>query len=467
MAFKQNLVILLTNLCMFGFLTLLVALSTATSTNLDALCSYITAQGGLLGSVTVAAIDGLRGLSTTRAVRAGEELFAIPAHLALVDMDALASEGAASALCKRAAIEHEHELMAVALLHRLRSGTVPALLTASLPALEDFVPGPTWLWTEAELAALASPQLAGLSRWRRDECERLHRDIEPLWIASGCFGSPPSLREVTWAVAIATSRMLSAVSEATGDTLPVLLPVADLMNHDPHGKGVRFTLESVKESGATSAAIQGNQRQSTAISGGRSAAASASRYQYVCRSVGDLPAGAPVTFSYDTRAPNAHLLLHFGFMLPSNPYEIIEIDMMPLFEQCPRDAIERCVHAGLLEGRVGVEGATGGVQTRRLQELSPRLREAVRLLVHAAAAQDEDDSETDDERLRIRADEALAGLLQETLRTLEEHEAPAAELPATSTGVSVLRARVAAAFRRSRQEQLRIELAQLQRQDSA
>ena len=446
----------------------LFSLAATTSTNLDALCSHITAQGGLLGSVTVAAIDGLRGLSTTREVRAGEELFAIPAHLALVDMDALASEGAASALCKRAAIEHEHELMAVALLHRLRSGTVPALLTASLPALEDFVPGPTWLWTEAELAALASPQLAGLSRWRRDECERLHRDIEPLWKASGCIGNPPSLREVTWAVAIVTSRMLSAVSEATGNTLPVLLPVADLMNHDPHGKGVRFTHEIVKESGAPSAASQGKQRQSTAISGGRSAAASASRYQYVCRSVGDLPAGAPVTFSYDTRAPNAHLLLHFGFMLPSNPLEdIFEIDMMPLFQQCPRDAIEQCVHAGLLEGRVGVEGATGGVQTRRLQELSPRLREAVRRLVHAAAAQDEDDSETDDERLRVRADEALAGLLQETLRTLEEHDAPAAELPAHSTGVSAVRARVAAAFRRSRQEQLRIELAQLQRQDSA
>ena len=62
-----------------------------TSTNLDALCCHISAQGGLLGSVTVAAIDGLRGLSTTREVRAGEELFAIPAHLALVDMDALAS----------------------------------------------------------------------------------------------------------------------------------------------------------------------------------------------------------------------------------------------------------------------------------------------------------------------------------------------------------------------------------------
>ena len=390
-----------------------------------ALMQYVTAQGGRLGPVAISTDGGLRGLVTTKDVAAGDVLFSIPSSLALVSLDVIENSPA------RDMVEQlvEHELMAVALLERLRRDDVPKCVVDALP--RRFEPGPSWLWSEPELEHLCSPQVAALSRWRHEECRRLHQQIEPLWKASRCCGTSPSFAEVEWAVAIVTSRMLSAASR-TGATLPVLLPIADMMNHDDASPGVRFGLEAVEVAVAEEAV------------------------HYVCRSSGALARGAPVTFSYDTAAPNAHLLLHFGFVLEDNPNEIVEVDMTEVYEGAPTEAVHRCVHDGLLDGRI--DEATSQAQARLRQPLGSALEQAVAALVRASAAEDEWD-DADEEALALRGREAYGQLLRRELQRMPPDEA--IETGSTS-GVVASRVALARVFRRAQRRCVQAALARLE-----
>jgi len=363
----------------------------------------------------------LRGLFTTQAVEAGETLFAVPCSLALVSEELLHASPSARMLCEQLNLL-EHERLAVLLLERLRQGDMPSCFVGALP--DEFMPGPTWLWNEDELAILRNPKLASISRWRREECHRLHAEVGPLWRTSGCVGEPPTLSEVEWAVAIVTSRMLSAVDAETGESEPVLLPIGDMMNHDPHEPGVRLTREA-----------------ST----------------YIARSVDAIPANAPVTFSYDTHAENAHLLLHFGFLVAPNPHERVEVDTLELYRSVPREAVHRCVHEGLLDGRV--DPLTYEAQARTVQPIGVTLFKAVRALIKAAADEDEM-VEADETELRDRAREAYAAVLGRALHDIDDDEG-GEQVYSGSLELHPERVRLALAYRTCHSGLLRTELEQV------
>ena len=424
---------------------LLISLLLCPAASDSTLLNYVTARGGKVGPVSITTVAGLRGLTTTQDLGAGDTLFIIPSSLALVSDVLLRESPTVLALAEQLDLA-EHEAFAVLLLHRLRGDGVPSCVRECLPA--SFAPGPTWLWSEAELAELGSPTLEQMSKWRREECRRLHRDLDPLW-SLHCRGSTPTYDEVEWAVAVVTSRMLSAIDASSGEIVPVLLPIADMMNHDPQASGVRFSRE-----------VGGGDSFDGGRGEGGLGGVTDDASVYVARSVGALPAHSAVTLSYDTRAPNTHLLLHFGFAIKGNPHdEAVEVEMRSFFDSVPREAVHRCVHQGLLIGRTDPE--TAETQARLLQPLGAPLREAVLTLVRAAAAADEMDDATDEE-LRRRGADAYSALLRRELRRLEEVTETAEPAAAAFESVLGSRRQLARTFRSCCRQQIGAELEQLE-----
>lgn len=67
---------------------LAVALSiTSEGAQFEALADWISREGGFVGSVIAASVDGLRGLYATADVQAGEPLLAVPRHCVICAME--------------------------------------------------------------------------------------------------------------------------------------------------------------------------------------------------------------------------------------------------------------------------------------------------------------------------------------------------------------------------------------------
>lgn len=198
------------------------------------LSKSIVAAGGVVGPIAISHAVGLRGLATTEPVTAGQRLLELPPSLAVFAHEP--SEPLHQLEDELGAPLAEHERIACLLLQRLTGpGALPTPYVQSLPRHID-LPGPSWLWNEQELELLGSPRLKSRSIWRRSGARRLARALDLAWVPSGCGAHAPTESEVEWALATATSRTLAATAADGGETLSVLAPLCDMMNHDPRAE---------------------------------------------------------------------------------------------------------------------------------------------------------------------------------------------------------------------------------------
>lgn len=311
------------------------------------LSQSIVAAGGTVGAIAISHVDGLRGLSTTAPIAAGEPLLSLPPSLALFAHEP--SEPLRRLELELATPLAEHERIACGLLQRLTGpNALPRPYVDSLPRQMP-PPSPSWLWDPDELDLLGAPRLKSMSLWRRGEARRLAGELEKVWPPSGSGAHPPSEAQVEWALAIATSRSLAATAADGGAILSALAPLCDMMNHAPRAED---SVQLVHEGD-----------------------------RLVLRAIAPIEKGAPVEFSYG-EISDEMLLLQYGFVLAdgSNPHEECVASIGALLRASPSDAAHRCVQLRLLEP----DPKGGGANTQ--QPAGPKLQEATLQLVLAQSA---------------------------------------------------------------------------------
>ena len=186
---------------------------------------------------------GLRGVRTTRAVKAGEEIIKIPRNLILDEMRVDAGEVGVLWQDHAERVPAYAQLALQVLFEARRGSRSPlAPYIAMLPTMEEldgYAPAASWSDEELDLAE-CEKLTADAVRLRSRRSGGGHPALEPTalaskWAEGGLPGVPPTADELAWAVTVVTSRAYG-VEAPDGGMLSLLIPMVDMCNHNhpPH-----------------------------------------------------------------------------------------------------------------------------------------------------------------------------------------------------------------------------------------
>ncbi len=252
--------------------------------------------------------EGWRGCVALEPVAAGAVLLSVPAHLLMTCVSARRAdarfEDAARTLRPAA-------LLALHLLHEAHKGAASRwhAYVRTLPRLYTDGGG----FSGAEAAALQAPHAVAALEQLRDERRGDWAAARPLF---DVFTLPAKLRSFaawSWAASAVSSRTVTVPNDGVtgGDEAGALAPVGDLLNHSSRDDGTSCG------AGSFDAAAQA----------------------YCFRAQCSTPAGQQVFVSYGEHS-NLELLLHYGFVMPSNAHDVAQLPRSPHFDSVALDDSE-------------------------------------------------------------------------------------------------------------------------------
>jgi len=309
--------------------------------------AWLAKSGATCDAVTLADCDGLRGVVTTRSVKAGEELLRIPRSI-ILDVARADASPVGGLWADVAEPLPGYARLALAVLYEKRLGDESSLLpyVELLPSATELLDGggPAATWTDDELARTECGKLvADATRLRTRRDGGGHPALQPealaaRWQALGLAGSAPTADEVAWAVTVVTSRAYTIQEDAAdvdGPVMSGLIPMVDMANHD--GKLPPLTAKGIEPDGKN----------------------------FVVLATAPMRKGAQVFLSYGP-LPNMLLLQQWGFVLPqlASPPDMALVDISTWLE--PGGEVAAALGCAAEEGKLMRErdGAPSAWQVR-------------------------------------------------------------------------------------------------------
>jgi len=330
---------------------------------------------------------GLRGLSASRNIAAGDAVATVP-HKAVLEVTSRAVSPPTGLADQAAYLASPWWARLALLLLREKAQAGESRWAAYVQCLPAALPVPL-RWTDAQISALGAPALASRIAQQRGELEAAHARLQAS--GEGTLAGGVSLAEFTWAVECVRSRTFSGPYEGSDATerqqqlafILALTAVFVVTGAGPAENALSGALSAlcfvVLKDLVTQALPSAPRRYVLCpvvdLCNHRSEAVSELAYEYFQNSfsllTGDFQAGEQVFVSYGALS-NDELLQYYGFVEADNPHDLLALDAA---SQLTKTALSAAgVSAAMLECKDGadaVRALQNGIQISPTGAVTP------------------------------------------------------------------------------------------------